>query len=61
MKNENQLRSRFAAFDPAKRDSNDLLASLAALLGVGGLGQATGTSDPAQPPIRNEPGPLPQR
>jgi hypothetical protein len=61
VKNENQLRSRFAAFDPAKRDSNDLLASLAALFGIGGLGQAAGTSDPAQPPIRNQPGPSPQR
>ena len=61
VKNENQYRSKFAAFDPAKRESNDLLASLAALLGIGSLGQATGTSDPARPPIRNQPGPLPHR
>ena len=26
--NENKLRSKCGAFDPAKRDSNDLLASL---------------------------------
>lgn len=32
-----RVRSRFAAFDPAKRDSSDLLAALAGL-GVAGLG-----------------------
>jgi hypothetical protein len=31
-----QARSKFAAFDPAKRNSRDLLASLAAALGIGG-------------------------
>ena len=32
-----QARSRFAAFDPAKRNSRNLLASLAAAIGVGGV------------------------
>lgn len=32
------IRSRFAAFDPEKADSSDLLASIAALLGAGGAG-----------------------
>jgi hypothetical protein len=35
VKNENQLRSRFAKFDPAKRNSSDLSASIAALHGSG--------------------------
>ena len=32
VKNENQLRSRFAKFDLAKRNSRDLSASIAALM-----------------------------
>ncbi|MFI5014540.1 MAG: hypothetical protein ACHQAY_19575 [Hyphomicrobiales bacterium] len=39
VKNPNQLRSRFAKFDPAERDSPDLLAGLGAL-GVGAAGLA---------------------
>lgn len=31
------IRSRFAAFDPTKRDSADILAGLAPYLGIGGL------------------------
>lgn len=31
------VRSRFAAFDPARRNENDLLASLAPYIGIGGL------------------------
>jgi len=55
VKNENQLRSKFAAFDPAKRDSNDLLASIAALLGMGSLGQLAGAIDPRElPSIRKK-------
>lgn len=33
----NQIRSRFAAFDPSKRESADLLAGLAPYVGIGGL------------------------
>jgi hypothetical protein len=50
VKNENQYRSKFATFDPAKRNSNDLLASIAALLGIGGLGQSADAIDPIAPP-----------
>ena len=35
--NPANIRSRFAAFDPAKRDSTDLLAGLAPYIGIGGL------------------------
>jgi hypothetical protein len=35
--NPSAIRSRFAAFDPAKRDSTDLLAGLAPYIGIGGL------------------------
>jgi hypothetical protein len=50
VKNENQYRSKFATFDPAKRNSNDLLASIAALLGIGSLGQPADAIDPTAPP-----------
>ncbi len=36
--NANQVRSRFAAFDPMKRDSADLLASMPPLIGATTLG-----------------------
>jgi hypothetical protein len=50
VKNENQYRSKFATFDPAKRNSNDLLASIAALLGIGSLGQSADAIDPTASP-----------
>ena len=50
VKNGNQLRSKFATFDPAKRNSNDLLPSIAALLGIGSLGQSADAIDPTAPP-----------
>lgn len=37
IKDPSRIRSRFAAFDPAKRDSSDLLAGLAPYIGIGGL------------------------
>jgi hypothetical protein len=32
-----QLRSKFAKFDPKRANSRDLLASLAAAIGIGGV------------------------
>jgi hypothetical protein len=46
VKNENQLRSRFAKFDTAKRNSRDLSASIAALLGPGVAVRIVGESAP---------------
>jgi hypothetical protein len=46
VKNENQLRSRFAKFDPANRNSNDLSASIAALLGSGVAVHVVGEAKP---------------
>lgn len=44
----NQVRSRFAAFDPAKRDSSDLLAGLVPAAAAGALGlQMMPTEEPA--------------
>lgn len=51
VKNPNQYRSVFAKFDPAKRDSSDLLASfgLPAVLG-GGAAAAAAMQQPQPPP-----------
>jgi len=46
-----QLRDPRAKFDLAKRDSNDLLASIAALLGIGA---ATHTLGDAPPQVNDE-------
>lgn len=44
----NQLRSRFAAFDPTRAKSGDLLASLAAMVWVGGAGAISRGDDDAR-------------
>jgi hypothetical protein len=48
VKNENQLRSRFAKFDPAKRNNRDLSASIAALMGSGVTIHALGETTPQE-------------
>jgi hypothetical protein len=48
VKNEKQLRSRFTKFDPAKRNSRDLSASIAALMGSGVTIHALGETTPQE-------------
>jgi hypothetical protein len=49
-KDPSQLRSRFAAFDPAKRGSSNLLAGVAGAAGVGSLAAAMAAGAPQYSP-----------
>jgi hypothetical protein len=62
--NGNAVRSKFAAFDPAKKDSANLLASMGGLglLGAAGLLNAEDDNQPDQPPLPAfSLGPLPRK